>query len=283
MYLVFDIGGTKTRLAISSDLKKLDEIKKFDTPPLFDAAMEHIISEAEDLLQGRQVKAVAGGIRGPLNHEKDMIVSEDILTDWVGKPLGNTLEKEFGAPVYIENDTAMVGLGEAHFGAGRGFPIVAYHTVSTGVGGARIVAGRIDIAHIGFEPGKQIIDMDHTVLKKETRVGTLEELISGEALERRAGKKPYEILQSDGVWEELAGYLAVGLKNTILYWSPDVIVLGGSMVIGDPRIPLQPIRLKLNALLGGFMPCPPLFDATLKDEGGLYGALALLKQRTADT
>jgi len=32
-------------------------------------------------------------------------------------------------------------------------------------------------------------------------------------------------------------------------------------------------------LLKGLVPCPPIVDATLKDEGGLYGALALLRTK----
>ncbi len=277
MYLLFDIGGTKTRLAVSEDLASIEERVKFDTPPLFEDGIARFIDAAEQLLQGRTVRALAGGIRGPLNHEKTGIISDTVLTDWVKKPLGEALAQEFSAPVHLENDTAMVGMGEAHFGAGRGYDIVAYHTVSTGVGGARIVHGAIDAASIGFEPGKQIVDLDYTKLGGAT--DTLEELISGESLEHRRGVKPYEIPQSDPVWEELARYLATGLKNTVAYWSPDVIVLGGSMVVGDPRIPLGPIRLHMNALLAGLMPCPPIFDATLKDEGGLFGAMAVLKQR----
>ena len=91
--------------------------------------------------------------------------------------------------------------------------------------------------------------------------------------------KPYEIPQDDDVWDELAGYLAIGLKNTIMYWSPDVIVLGGSMIVGDPRIFLDDIVRHTKEVLGDQMACPDIVDATLKDEGGLYGAMALLAQK----
>ncbi len=278
MYLVFDIGGTKTRIATSKDASTIDKVVKFETPPIFDDGINKFVQEAETLLAGETVTAIAGGIRGPLNHEKSMILSETVLLDWVGKPLKDTLMERFNATVSIENDTALVGLGEAVVGAGKGYSIVAYHTVSTGVGGVRLVDGHIDIASAGFEPGKQVIDIDHTVIPS-AKSGSLEDLISGEALQLRVGKKPYEVPQSDAVWEELAQYLAYGLKNTIVYWSPDVIVLGGSMIVGDPRILLAPIQEKTAALLDGLMPCPPIVDAVLKDEGGLYGSLALLRQK----
>ncbi|MFW6210349.1 MAG: ROK family protein [Patescibacteria group bacterium] len=89
--------------------------------------------------------------------------------------------------------------------------------------------------------------------------------------------KPYEVSQDDPVWDELAKRLAAGLRNTTVYWSPDVIVLGGSMIVGDPRIRLEDIRCYTAGILEGFMPCPEIVDAELGDDGGLYGAMAKLK------
>jgi predicted NBD/HSP70 family sugar kinase len=276
MYVLFDIGGTKTRIATSRDLLSVDEVAKFDTPPKYEDGMREIETHVTALVSGGKVEGVAGGIRGPLNHEKTGIISETTLRDWVGRNITGDLGRICGAPVYLENDTAMVGLGEVHFGAGKGYDIVAYHTVSTGVGGARFVHGKIDVTSVGFEPGHQVLDIDQTVLGRHTPP-TLQNLVSGTALEKRRGVKPYEISQDDAVWDELARYLAHGLKNTIVYWSPDIIVLGGSMVVGDPRIFLKDIVRHTREVLGGLVPCPPIVDAKLKDEGGLYGAMALLK------
>lgn len=276
MYVLFDIGGTKTRVAISADLKTLEAVLKYDTPVQFEEGVRQLALKAKTLLEGKPITLAAGGIRGPLSKERDRVLTDTVLTDWVGKPLVASLEQALGAPVVLENDAALAGLGEAHFGAGRGHDIVAYYTVSTGVGGARIVHGAIDEASAGFEPGKQIVDLDAT--KEGSEADTLEEIISGEALERRRGVKPYEIPQSDPIWEDLARSLASGLKNTVAFWSPDVIVLGGSMIVGDPRILLEPIRLHLGALLKGLMSSPPIFDAKFRDEGGLYGAMVLARQ-----
>jgi predicted NBD/HSP70 family sugar kinase len=280
MYVLFDIGGTKTRIATSADLRTYSEPKKFETDVSFDSGIETFIEAVNSLVGDKEITALAGGIRGPLNHEKTGIVSETRLVDWVGRPIVRTLEDAFKAPVYLENDTAIVGLGEAVHGAGKGYPIVAYHTVSTGVGGARFIDGHLDAASMGFEPGHQELDIDRTLLGHRVR-HTLQNLISGTALEQRRGVKPYEIPQDDAVWDELAGYFAYGLKNTIVYWSPDIIVLGGSMIIGDPRIFLEDIVRHTKEVLGDLVPCPPIVDAKLKDEGGLYGAMTLLEQQGA--
>lgn len=278
MYILFDIGGTKTRIASSEDLKCILEVVKFDTPPLYAEGIKKIKEGIASLVKGSQIVAMAGGIRGPLNFEKTGIVSETKLSDWVGRPIINELAHLYHTPVFLENDTALVGLGEVTSGAGKGYNIVAYHTVSTGVGGARYVNGRLDAASMGFEPGHQVLDIDRTILGHHVPP-TLENLVSGTALEKVRGVKPYEIPQNDHVWDQLASYLAAGLKNTIMYWSPDVIVLGGSMIIGDPRIPLEAIKRETKLALGALLPCPPIVDAVLKDEGGLYGAMAVISNR----
>jgi predicted NBD/HSP70 family sugar kinase len=278
MYALFDIGGTKTRVAVSNDLKSFEQPMIFDTPRQYEEGITAITDAIKEGSGGEQITAVAGGIRSPLNLEHSGIVHDDTLSDWQEKNLVHDIGERITAPVILENDADIAGLGEAHFGAGKGFPIVAYLTVSTGVGGARIVDGKIDAHSLGFEPGKQIIDSDQT-LCPPCKSGTLEDYTSGTAVEARFGKKPYEISQSDPVWDELAQWLAYGLKNTIVYWSPDVIVLGGSMIVGDPRILLENIERHIKALLGGDrIPCPPIKDATLADVGGLYGAMVLLSQ-----
>ena len=277
MYVLFDIGGTKTRVAISRDLKAYETPIKFDTPTSFVDGIEAIVHATQQLSGGEKITAVCGGIRGPLNKGKSTIVSETVLCDWVCKPVRETLEKQLGAPVTLENDAALVALGEAHYGAGKGERIVAYLTVSTGVGGARVVDGKLDEARTNFEPGHQVVDIDgSTEGGKEADI--LQDLISGESLEAVRGVKPYEVAQNDPVWDKLARYLAYGIENTIVYWSPDVVVLGGSMIVGDPRILLEDIREHTREILAGEQECPKIFDATLKDEGGLYGALALLGQ-----
>ena len=279
-YIIFDIGGTKTRVARTHDLEAYEEPVKCDAVPDGETGIEKFIEVVKEVSQGEPVTGMAGGLRGVLDHDKTMMLSDPggALPDWAGKPLGNILSETFDTSVFFENDAAIVGLGEAVFGAGKDGEIVAYHTVSTGVGGAKIEHGVVDEAATGFESGHQVLDIDRSIFDDDTP-HTLENLVSGTALEKRRGVKPYEIPQDDPVWDELASYLARGLKNTIVYWSPDTIVLGGSMIVGDPRIFLEDIVRHTKTVLGDTIPCPNIVDATLADEGGLYGAMALLRQR----
>ncbi len=276
-YILFDIGGTKTRIATSSDLKTLDRVEHFKTPATFAEGMKKM-TETIKKLSPENPKAIAGGVRGLLNEEKTGIQNDAVLNKWIGKSIVDALKAEFKCDVWLENDAAVAGLGEAVYGAGKGLDIIAYHTVSTGVGGVKIENGQIDHASVGFEPGKQILDIDRTILGSDIEP-TLENLVSGTAIEQRFGVKPYEIPQSDVLWEELAEYLAQGLRNTILYWSPDAIVLGGSMVIGDPKIMVDAVRKYTVQLVENFEVAPLITEAKLGDEAGLYGGMALIKNR----
>jgi len=277
MFLLFDIGGTKKRLAVSRDGKSFDEPKIVDTPQDFNAGMSLFQKITLELSGGGKINAVAGGIAGPLDREKTKLVNSPNLSGWIDKPLKETLQKILKIPVYLENDAAIVGLGEATNGAGKGEEIVAYITVSTGIGGARIVDGKIDRNIFGFEPGHQIIDPAGTLCPICGFAGHLEGHVSGAALEARYHKKPYEITNPQ-IWEEEAKWLAYGLNNTAVYWSPSVIVLGGSMIIKGPGISIERISFHFKKTLSIFPEHPRLAKAELGDVGGLYGALEILKQ-----
>ena len=270
MYLIFDIGGTKMRLAISKDGNTFDVPKIVPTPTSFNEAVSVFKTIAEELSGGQAIVAAGGGITGIKNKEKTIMVKSPHLPDWENKPLKEELEKAVGCPVYIENDSAIVGLGEAVVGAGKGSLIVAYITVSTGIGGARVVNGKIDANSMGFEPGHQIVDVYNGIL-------TLEKLVSGSSLEKKFGRKPKEI-KDDVLWKDLARILAIGIHNTILHWSPDVVVLGGSMMTGDPSIPIDETEKELSQIMKVFPNLPTIKKAELQDVGGLHGALVYLKQ-----
>lgn len=276
-YVLFDIGGTKTRVAVTEDLKTFSDPIKFDTPARFEDGIKEMVKAVKELTKA-PLRGMAGGIRGQLNDTKTAIVHDQLLSGWVDQPLVPTLKKKLNTEVYLENDAALAGVGEVAFGAGKDLDIVVYHTVSTGVGGAKIEQGRIDDFRTGFEPGHQILDIDHTILGEGVEP-TLENLVSGRALEERMGVKPIDIPQGDAIWDQLAYYLAHGLRNSILFWSPDAIILGGSMILGNPRILLDDIIKHTNDVVGEVTEVPLIRDAALGDFAGLYGAMALLNQR----
>ncbi|HEV8078563.1 MAG TPA: ROK family protein [Marinobacter sp.] len=287
MYILFDIGGSKTRVAASIDCHEiLGEPIVFDSTSNMAADTKRIAEAANSLVGSRGITAAAGGVAGVLDHKHRTLLRSPNKTEWIGKPLAKHLEKGLCAPVFLENDSAIAGLGEAHRGAGQGYEIVVYVTVSTGIGGGRIINGMIDTARFGFEPGHQIINPYCRVCPDCALYSTesdhcldLEGLASGTAVEKRTGKKPYEVTDQQE-WHRIACWLALGLNNATVHWSPDVIVLGGSMVCGTKGsvVSLDEINRHLRELLVIFPKLPDMRQAQLGDFGGLYGAMALLRQ-----
>ncbi|MDO8572583.1 MAG: ROK family protein [bacterium] len=274
MYILFDIGGTNMRIAATRDEESFGEPIVIPTPKMFEEGMELFAHHAHALAQGDKIDGVVGGIAGTLTQDRGTMIASPNLPGWAGNPLRGKLQDLLSAPVYIENDSAMVGLGEAVYGAGRGYGIVAYITISTGVGGARIINGEIDESANGFEPGHQIVDPDNSMCP-ECEGNDLESYISGTSITKRYGVKPYEITDPL-VWDKLARFLAYGLNNTIAYWSPHVIVLGGSMMkkIG---IPIDAVKKHLREIFRIMPDVSKIEKATLGDFGGLWGALAYIK------
>lgn len=279
MYILFDIGGTKTRVARSDDLVSFGEPISFATPESSDEGIKKIADASLELSSGEKITAVAGGAPGPVEPGMGMLVTAPNLPHWGGVPIAQILGKELGTHGFLANDAALGALGEAHFGAGRGRGVIAFLTVSTGVGGARIVHGRLDDAALSFEPGHQIIDADKT-LCPECDGNDLEAYVGGRSLARRYRKeKPYEV-SDPHVWnEKLPKFLAYGLHNMIVHWSPDIIILGGPMILGDPAISIPKTAEYLAAIPWERGHIPPIVKGELGDTAGLYGAMAFLKER----
>ena len=278
MHLLLDIGGTNLRVAASYNGKTLVAPKIIPTPKQFREGVAIIAHFGKLFSNRKKISNVIIGIAGPLTKEKTGVASllvSSKLRDWVKKPLQQALQRSLHAPVYIENDASMVGLGEAMYGAGKGKSIVAYITISTGVNGTRIVDGHIDTSSYGFEIGQQIIhDTQHD--KSSGMFARLEDNISGTSLIKKYGTHPRHIRKMS-VWRDLARYLAYGVNNTIVYWSPDIVVLGGSMM-KTPGIPLDLVKKYTRKTTRIFTHLPEIKKATLKDFGGLYGALAYIKE-----
>ncbi len=269
MKLLFDIGGTQTRMALTSDGKTLSDFFSFDTPVGFDDGMKAITDYAKK--NNNVIDGVFGGFPGNFDKTSGNILYAPNLPDWVGKPLKKHLSVALQTEVLLQNDAALAGLGEAVFGAGRGYEIVAFITISTGVGGARVVNQKIDPVAIGSEPGYQIVASNNGIFHY------LENLIGGKSILNRFKVKP-EDLENDYFWNQFAEHLAIGLTNLTVFWSPQVIVIGGGVGLSD-KLPLVNIETLLHKYIKIFPAIPRLVKAELQDKAGLMGALALIENK----
>lgn len=262
MHILFDIGGTNIRVARSRD-GEIDAVAKEKTEKEPGAALAQIVRMARAVAETQAITTVTGGMPGIVRNGT-VTWEPPHLSGWKGMEIASTLEKELGAHVLFANDTGVVGLGEAMRGAGKGAGSIVYMTVSTGVNAARIQDGGIEM--LGFEIGHQLVNGK-----------TLEEQVSGTAVRRKFNIEPKD-LESLDEREKLADILATGLYNTLLHWSPERIVLGGSMIVGINPIPLERVQSTLTALCTDLrIDPPPVVMAELGDNGGLYGASYLIR------
>ncbi|MDB5237775.1 MAG: hypothetical protein JWM46_45 [Candidatus Kaiserbacteria bacterium] len=271
MYIVADVGSTNTRIARSRDLETFDEPVIYKTPHVYEEGIRTFIAHALELARSEPIEYVALGLPGALNTDKRSLFNAPFLGGWNKYPIAEDLENALSTRVVLENDTALVGLGEAVSGAGAGANIMVYITVSTGINGVRTVGGVIDPSVYGFETGHQYLFIDN-------EPKDLCDLISGTAVVEKYHIQPKELGKGAPVWDEFARYLAFGLHNTILHWSPDRIVLGGSM-FNEIGISIDAVRSHLEEIMHIFPTIPVLAHSGLGDVGGLYGGLTLLKQQ----
>lgn len=266
MMLVADIGGSRMRIAMSAAPGSLEEPFVCDTPANFDDAVSAFAKAAVSIVKGRTITGGAVGIAGTLSNDRQILLRAPHLRGWENKNVSEAFGNTVGVPVLFENDVALGALGEAIMGAGVGASIVVYVAVGTGINGARVVDGRIDRTALGFEIGHQ-------------RLGTgrdapeLESLVSGSALAKKYASPASEI-SDPAIWNECADTFAIGIYNAILHWSPERVVLGGSLMKAD-GISLERVKTALQSLNTALPELPDIRLAALGDKSVLYGGIAI--------
>lgn len=271
MIVLLDIGGTSTRLALAPSKKVFETPILFDTHPIYTEGIAEIRRHADELLSERLVTEVVVGIAGTLAANKRSLSRSPHLPDWVGVDLVSKFEEVFSTTaVTLINDASLGGLGEAIHGAGKGASIVAYITVGTGIGGSRITNGEIDESASGFEIGHQMMYANGAPTE-------IEDLVSGSAIQLLEGI-PAKNIRDQRVWAHYTEIFAYSLYNTILHWSPDTVVLGGSL-FKDGGLSIEILKTKLAQINTVYDKLPKLVHAELGDFGGLYGGLVYASRK----
>jgi glucokinase len=207
----------------------------------------------------------ATGVIDPLN-----------MPGWQGFPLAAELRRRLGAPVAIDNDANVAGLGEWHEGAGRGARTMVYYTVSTGIGTGIIIDGRIHHGAQDTEGGHQVVWPGGPACVCGGR-GCLEAVASGTAIRKRFGRRGEEI-DDPAIWDEIAGHLAVAMANTATLLCPEVIVIGGGVTARGEQL-FGPLRAKAAELIR-LVPRPRIEPAGLGQDSGIIGAIVLAETGT---
>jgi fructokinase len=108
----------------------------------------------------------------------------------------------------------------------------------------------------------------------------LEGMASGEALGARHGK-PTEELDDRAAWALEAQYLAIGITNAILTFSPERVLLGGGVAKKRGLLPI--VRTQVKELIRGYIELASevgeidqfIVPPALGDHAGVLGAIHL--------
>ena len=260
MYLCIDVGGTKTLIALFDSKGKLLHSIKFLTNA-------NQVKFYQALLQQIKVNFVMSGIKA-ISVAMPGIVKNDYAS-WLGNlpwhnfDIAKKLNKEFGLPVYVENDANLAALAEARS---------LYFTFSTGIGGGVIQDGTIVKRYADFEPG-------HIEFVYNGKKAEWEDLAAASAIHQLFGKYVDE-LTTPADWDEVVQRMLLGLVPLTTSIKPARIIFGGPLGLQLNRYRLK-LRTKLSASLPAQTPTPRLLIAKYGHLSTIYGCYYYAKVREA--
>lgn len=278
MYISIDLGGTKTRLALSKDLHSLDSVDKFPSLKDLKSQKEKLSDLIKPILETSRIEAVSIGIPGTfdlVNRRFLKVPNYKLLEGSDFNFFADLFESD--TKLFINNDAALACLAEAVHGAGKQYKSVAFITLSTGVGGALVTGKKLYDGSKAFEPGHHILKFDDKVADNAGIFGSMESFLSGTGFKKRYGVLP-EDCSDASIWENYGTILGAGLVNVCAFWNPDVIVLGGSLSSKYEYF-LSGVTNYLSKIEG--VNIAPIKKGELEDDAGLVGGFEFISQKVA--
>jgi glucokinase len=280
--LAIDIGGTKFTMAVFEDGRIVArECRATDRV----GGREWMVNQIAPIVDGWGSRFTFDrcgvGFGGPVDFAAQRVALSTHVGGWVDFDLPGFLRECTGAPVVMDNDANVGALGEAKYGAGRGFDPLFYMTLSTGIGGGIVAGGRIyrgadsyagEIGHLTVRPGgPECLCGSH---------GCFERMCCGLWLERDHGKPASELMKDPGFVDGYVVDLALGLKSAIMLLNPARIVIGGGIPKAGDRL-FGPLRRELGRQITSWSRARiDVVPAALRDDSVLWGALALAEEMT---
>jgi len=283
MVVGVDIGGTNIRIG-SFDKEGNPEVWKCSTQN----QANEIPKIIADFCKGKNVKAIGVGIPGTLDKSCRKIQNTPNIPQLNGLELASEIELATGIPVFMENDTVVLMIGDAEKLQlpNPGVNLGIY--IGTGLGSCVLINGEPYKGKNGFGS-----ELGHVpLLGKNAKCGCgnygcAEAYVSGSYLQRlRAEKYPEthiaDIFSVMSEIEEYADTLAVVIAGAVQLFDPDTIVLGGG-VAEMKDFPFQVLKAKLYEHTMKPYPAETLNIISAAEEAelpaGVYGAIAYADKR----
>jgi glucokinase len=266
--LAIDIGGTKFTMAIFDGegiVARESRITDREGGP------EWMVNQITSIAAGWKVRYPVDrcgiGFGGPVEFDKQRVVLSTHVGGWTDFDLPGALQEKLGVLPIMDNDANVGALGEARYGAGRGYRPLFYMTLSTGIGGGIITAVESEVGHLTIRPAGPGCLCGAR--------GCFERMCCGLWLERDYGQPAKELLRDPAFVERYVVDLALGLKAAIMLLNPARIIIGGGISKAGDAL-FVPLRAELRRQITNWSRARiDVVPAALGDDSILYGALAL--------
>lgn len=268
MIVAVDIGGTKTRVGYSRIGDHIEDSLDFATPKNQRVVISSIIENIHKLVGISQIDAIGVSCPAPINKSRGTIGTPHNIP-WKNLRIVSPLHNHFDCKVAFEHDATAGGIAEARLGAGKGFGVVLYITISTGIGNSIIVNGNPLTSPNNPQGGDMIVSYSPTQVKSFSISA------SGRAIEEYYQKSPSMIRDSKH-WEAIASELSIGIYNMINIVAPNCVVLGGGVTVHYKRF-YKPLLRQLKSF-EPLYPLPPIKRAVFVETAPLVGAMLLASE-----
>jgi glucokinase len=278
MILAIDIGGTKFSMAVFDGSAHLlrRETRATDAAGGKEWMLQQIREICAQWAREFRFERCGIGFGGPVDFQAQRVRLSTHVGGWRDCDLPGFVRDLLGVPVVIDNDANAGALGEAEYGAGKGFSPLFYMTLSTGIGGGIYHNGEIwrgadcyagEIGHLTIRPGGPECLCGAR--------GCFERMCCGLWLARDYGRTARELMEDPEFVARYVVDLALGLKAAIMLLNPQRVVIGGGIAKAGEKL-FAPLRSELRRQITGWSAaCIDVVPAALGDDSVLYGALAL--------
>ena len=311
MYLgAFDIGGTKTIVALADETGSIFEKQQFSTNT--GDCFQHL-DMCCDIFQGfvqkrgicmEQISGIGVNLPGIVD-QKTGILLRAVYARWNNIPVRDYICKRLNiSRVVCENDVNSCAVGELHFGLGKQYNNFGWMTVSTGVGGAVVSQGQLLRGTHGFagEFGHLKVEYHNPSLCPCGEQGCLEAHGSGTALNRMISERIASDLSFRAAFEQLGDapsgascaqlarngnqaaaelfqqvgeYLGRGIAYYVNILDPDAMIIGGG-VSASLDLLMPGIRKATDQYVFAPMKDVLILPTALGYEAALMGAIAIV-------
>lgn len=287
--VVLDIGGTSIKSGLFSD-GELHDIK--ETPTNAFHGGPYVIEKAKEIIRsyGENLDAIGISTAGQVDSQKGVILyANENIPNYTGMKIRELLNLEFQVPVAVENDVNSAALGEAHYGAARGYKDFLCITYGTGVGGAIILNQKIytGSSHSAGEFGGIVTHPEaaeagrpfqgcyekyaSTTVLVKMACQFDSSLTDGRLIFKRANEP--EVKRIIDLWiDEIVN----GLLSVIHIFNPSLIVLGGG-IMKEPYVTEQVQKRAYSRMIESFRGVL-VEPAALGNRAGLLGAAWLAEE-----